>query len=263
MSAKVPLHFNNFHLTPKAFTHFWAWWSLFNNSLSLPIRQGPLFPQRRPTSKKFGRHLATIKYRLSLANLYISHVYVDESRDSWSKGLTSCVGIKAFIDKFQADMHQREQETTVLTGMPLRTKTIRHKPFYSAEVNISGLDLRAVRGLFEDPIKRLAVSSKILMESSPFSRANEPKPTELTSPWVNLDDFVEIDWMPSASPSVLHVIPVATCPYFTYHKRYNKQDSALETSRFGEEDTHRCLMGKGISKSTDSKFFLLIIIIWL
>jgi hypothetical protein len=35
--------------------------SLFNHKMSLPIRQGKMFPDSPPPSKKFGRSLGTIK----------------------------------------------------------------------------------------------------------------------------------------------------------------------------------------------------------
>lgn len=52
---------NSLHFSPKAFAHFFAWWNLFDSSLSLPIRQGKLFPDSPPPSKKFGKSLGTIK----------------------------------------------------------------------------------------------------------------------------------------------------------------------------------------------------------
>jgi hypothetical protein len=72
---------SNLYLTPKLFAHFWSWCSLFEGALSLPIRQGSYFPSR-PISPKLGRHLATLKYRISLSHLYIMHGYMDDSRES-------------------------------------------------------------------------------------------------------------------------------------------------------------------------------------
>ena len=69
------------HLTPKTFAHFWAWWHLFDGVLSLPIRQGSYYP-RRLLTPKFGRHLATLKYRISVPQLYLMHAYIDDSRQS-------------------------------------------------------------------------------------------------------------------------------------------------------------------------------------
>src|SRR6266545_4988996 len=69
---------SNLYLTPQLFAHFWDWCSLFDGALSLPIRQGSFFPSRH-ISPKFSRHLATLKYRISLHDLYIMHVYIDDS----------------------------------------------------------------------------------------------------------------------------------------------------------------------------------------
>lgn len=74
-------HPSSLHLTPKAFTHFYSWWGLFENVLSLPIRQGNYYP-RRALSPKFTRHLATIKYRIVVPQLFVMHGYTDESRES-------------------------------------------------------------------------------------------------------------------------------------------------------------------------------------
>lgn len=59
--AEVAERSNSFHFSPKAFAHFFAWWRLFDHTLSLPIRQGKLFSDSPHPSKKFGRCLGTIK----------------------------------------------------------------------------------------------------------------------------------------------------------------------------------------------------------
>ena len=67
--------YNSVHLSPRFFTHFYSWWSMFSGAMSLPVRQGKLWPGVEKSSKKFGRHLATIKYNLLLSPLYMSHIY--------------------------------------------------------------------------------------------------------------------------------------------------------------------------------------------
>lgn len=84
---------NSFHLTPKTFAHFWSWWHLFDSALSLPIRQGLLFPDSRPPTKKFGKHLATIKYRISFSSLYIAHIYPLDTAEAWAAGESHFVGV--------------------------------------------------------------------------------------------------------------------------------------------------------------------------
>lgn len=107
---------NSFHLTPKTFAHFWSWWHLFDGVLSLPIRQGSLFPDSRPPSKKFGHHLATIKYRITFSPLYIAHVYKVDSGDAWSAGESRCVGVSL-------------THTIILSILLMSRRTRRLKPF--------------------------------------------------------------------------------------------------------------------------------------
>lgn len=237
--------FSSIHLSPRLFAHFWEWWTLFDGK-ALPIRQGALYKHKRPLSPKFGQHLATIKYRISLGQLFISHVYMDNSREAWTDGVTPFVGVKAMIDLFQADMHQRAQETTT-TAPDGTTKTIAHKPFYAIEVVMKGIELRTLLAIFPEPLKQL-----VPLESSPLgdsyrTRDNIPV-IDPKSPWVDLDDFVEIGWSAEGTP-VLHVLPAALCPRFTYFRRswdnpVSAIDSRVEISKFGSEDTHVCLLGK-------------------
>lgn len=203
----------------------------------------------RPPSKKFGRHLATLKYRLSVSKLYISHVYIDDSRETWSGGKTVLVGVKAMVDHFQADLHQREQEAVVAGRIPGMMKRVRHKAFYAAEVNLTGLDLRAIHATFAEPLKQLIPFDAT---SRGFGTLDDSTEVDANSPWFDSDDFVETDWFPPEPVPVLHLIPISSCPRFTYFKRVDGRDpipqSTSESSRFGFEDTHVCFMGKETSK---------------
>jgi hypothetical protein len=237
---------SSFHLTPKAFAHFWSWWDLFDGALSLPVRQGSYYSPSRVTSPKFGRHLATIKYRISVARLFVCHAYVDDSRESWVDGVTPFVGVKAMIDLFTADMHQRDQETIVPGRLPDSIKVSRHKTFYAAEVVMKRLDLRALLAIFCDPLKQAVQMSSPPHRSNYTSRSDLPT-TDPHPHWIDNDDFVETDWKPQAIPK-LHLLPIVDCPGFTYFKRSSgasdRRTEHLERSKFGDEVTHVCLLGK-------------------
>ncbi|KAF8341579.1 RNA pol II promoter Fmp27 protein domain-containing protein [Cantharellus anzutake] len=231
-----------FHLSPKTFTHFWSWWDLFKSLASSPIRQGALFSSARPPSPKFSRHLATIKYRITLEPLLISHVYNQEEKAGWKEGLTSCVGIKVMVNQFQTDMHQRE-ELFIEKNSTGKTMLVPHKPFYSSEVVLTGLELRAVRAVFAEPQKAL-FSTSMTTEDPDFSVPDDD-PEPFSSPWVDLDDFVETDWVPSDPSPKIWLLPCGFCPRFTYLKRVPLKDFAHPThpSPFGNEDSHHCLQG--------------------
>lgn len=242
------------HLTPLMFTHFWSWWSLFDSVLSLPIRQGSLYPPR-PISPKLGRHLATLKYRLIIPRLMIQHAYMDESRDSelhfsgipkvailtslvaWADGVTPWIGVKGMVDCFQADLHQRDEE------IKHDSKTMHHKSFNAAEVVLKGADIRTIYATFKEPLKS-QVSIDTSRVKGGYRLREKILATSLDSPWYDPDDFVELDWTSKARPT-LHVLPIAQCPQFTYRKR-NPTSSIPNShisSKFGKEPTHFCLLG--------------------
>ncbi|KAF8195786.1 golgi-body localization protein domain-containing protein [Mycena galopus ATCC 62051] len=232
----IPSEPSSFHLTPQAFTHFWKWWTLFDGVLSLPIRQGSAWPIR-PISPKFGRHLATLKYRIAVKNLAIMHAYIDDSRETWADGVTPWIGVKGIIEEFQVDMHQREDEINVPGLLPNTTKVVRKKPFSAVELVLKGLDLRAMLATFEDPLKIDVGVSSSPQRSNYRTRTDLP-PTPADSEWMDEDDFIELDWTPPSEPSP-HFLPVATCPRFTYFRR-----GAVSTTKFGSEKSHTCYLGK-------------------
>lgn len=238
---------NSFHLSPKTFAHFWSWWDLFDRAFSLPIRQGSHFPTSRPVSKKFGRHLATLKYRISVSKLFIAHAYVDDLDESWTDGTVNWIGVKAFSNHFEADLHQREQEgfVPVSGSRPLQTKKIKHKPFYAAEVKLIGLKLQAMASIFSEPMKT-QVNIDSSEEETIYRRLRTISGHSPTADWFDADDFVELDWKPTDPNPFMFFLDFASCPRFTYLRQQtpNSTESTMESSRFGDEDTHICAMGK-------------------
>ncbi|KAF7292415.1 hypothetical protein HMN09_01225600 [Mycena chlorophos] len=240
LNAKMgqPTSSSNFHLTPQAFSHFWSWWKLFDSVLSLPIRQGSAWPTRHITPK-FGRHLATLKYRISIKKLYIMHAYLDDSRETWADGVTPWIGVKGMIEEFKVDMHQREEESLMPGARPGTTKLVRRKPFYAVELVMRGLDLRAMLATFDDPMKVNVGVNAAPQRSNYRTRTDLPAVTP-DSVWYDEDDFIELDWVPHSLP-LLHLLPVVTCPRFTYFRRRPGQEDG---SKFGMESSHRCFLGK-------------------
>ncbi|KAF5390524.1 hypothetical protein D9757_002702 [Collybiopsis confluens] len=237
----VETQHSRLHLTPNSFAHFWSWWRLFDGVLSLPIRHGSYFP-RRAISPKLGRHLATIKYRLMVPKLSVMHGYADDSRETWVDGITPWVGVKAVIEDFQVDMHQRDQEMTVPGISPSSTKVIRRKGFYAAEVVVKNLDLRSLVAIFKEPGKQ-AVGISASADRSDYRALDDFPPIPLSSFWHDADDFVETDWSTTADP-VLHILPVAKCPRISYFKKNTaSNDNQTERSKFGNENTHQCFLG--------------------
>jgi hypothetical protein len=156
---------------------------------------------------------------------------------AWVDGVTPWLGTKGRVEEFQADMHQREEESTVAG------RSVRRKPFYAAEVIMKGIELRAMLATFPEPLKQNVQITASAQRSNYRNHAGLSV-TESTSTWYDLEDFVELDWLSSSLP-VLHLLPLAISPHFTYFKRNTSLPGVSpQTSKFGSEDSHICLLGK-------------------
>lgn len=147
------------------------------------------------------------------------------------------------IEEFHVDMHQREEEISIPGPLPDTIKVMRRKPLYAAEVVLKGLDLRALLATFAEPLRE-SIEMTAPPQRSNYRAHQNIHSTAPSSPWHNEDDFIEIDWSPSVRPN-LHLLPVMTCPYFTYFKRNSAaMENATGASKFGLEQSHTCLIGK-------------------
>ncbi|GAA5929891.1 uncharacterized protein JCM15063_004656 [Sporobolomyces koalae] len=257
---------NSFHFTPHAIAHFRRWWSLFDGTMSLPIRHGPVFPSTGAPSKKFGKHCATIKYRFSIAPLYISHTYAQDTWAEWRRGETTAVGLKAKIGRFNVDMHQREQETVTRRDSEEEPKIVRHKAFYLAEVDLDSVDLRVITALFQEPEKAsipVPEAEEGDGEGSPtpiLDVEGDPEDTE----WHDRNDFNDSGHIFEDSDPRIRVFPFIVSPRFTYFRHVEAVPASVRgsdsehsgdqanrlrpTTKFGSEPTHTCLVGR----STDT-----------
>jgi hypothetical protein len=242
--------YNTVHCTPRFFTHFFAWWSLFNGPMSLPIRQGSLWPGREKNSKKFGRHVATVKYNLLLAPLFLSHIYKHKDVDDYSDAAVSATGLKVRFDSFMLDLHQRREEfNTRDRGLKTQSRTSGIK-IHAAQLDLASADVRAVsasiKGTTSEAIKKGFLSSL----SEP--QDDGPDLSRFTIPdndfsWIDMDDFVELDWiLPMEANPDTQILPLAYAPRLTYFRQTDISGIIAgdpdRTSPFGNEPTHPCIM---------------------
>lgn len=248
-------NYNTVHLSPRFFTHFFSWWSLFSGIMSLPVRQGKLFPGIEKTSKKFGRHLATIKYNLLLSPLFIAHVYKHKDAEDYSEDVVSATGLKIRLGSFMLDLHQRREEfaTQHVKGRVKQIRTSRTK-INQAQLDFISADIRAISasitGTTQEDLKRATnedlASFQETETSVDMSRFTIP---DNDFSWIDMDDFVELDWiLPSESNPETKIFPLAYAPRFTYFRQTDHQDSISgdrdRSSPFGNEPTHFCIMSQ-------------------
>ena len=251
-NTKPSTSYNSVHLSPRFFSHFFDWWSLFSGVMSLPIRQGSLWPGPEKSSKKFGRHLATIKYNLLFSPLYMAHIYKHKDAEDWSEDVVSATGLKLRLDSFMLDLHQRREHfATQIKGRqrPVKTSGMR---INEAQVDFMNADVRAVSaditGTTSEDMKKatdetLAGYSEAV---SPVDMSRFTIPDHDMS-WIDMDDFVELDWLlPQESNPETKILPLAFAPRFTYFRQTdhgsNIAGDVLRSSDFGDEPTHFCVM---------------------
>lgn len=253
---------SSFHFTPMGFAHFFAWWRLFNHAMSLPIRQGSLFPFSPPPSKKFGRSLATIKYRFDIHDLHIAHLYPQYSQKEWLNGIETAVGLKGHIARFQADIHQREQFQIKKHLKLGTTQLVKHKAIYAAETIFFDTEVVAVRAVFDTPVKQsLETEEDNAGEASFNSRGVNAKDLpDHAAKWFNIDDYVDTDVRPLDDNPLVEFYTVLTAPLCRYSRyipalmvssrvidnlKAGKFDATESfASKFGREPSHRCLLGE-------------------
>ncbi|KUI54320.1 hypothetical protein VP1G_01807 [Cytospora mali] len=250
--------YNAVHLTPRFFTHFYAWWSLFGGAMALPVRQGTLWPGRDKGSKKFGRHLATIKYNLLFAPLFLSHIYKHKDVEDYDENAVSATGIKVRFDSWKLDIHQRREEfNTSDNGLKANSRTTGMK-IHAAQLDLAAADIRAVsasiKGTTTEAIKKNNLGSLITQQGDDGTDLSRFTIPDNDFSWIDMDDFVELDWiLPSEPNPDTKILPLAYCPRLTYF-RQTDIDGVIagdpdRTSPFGHEPTHLC----GMSQDDDPR----------
>ncbi|KAJ5042922.1 uncharacterized protein L3040_004313 [Drepanopeziza brunnea f. sp. 'multigermtubi'] len=245
--------YNTVHLTPRFFSHFFAWWSMFNGTMSLPIRQGTLWPGIEKSSKKFGRHLATIKYNLLLAPLFISHIYKHKDAEDYSEDVVSATGLKMRLDSFMLDMHQRREEFPTHDKGRKTQGTTTGMKMHQAQLDLLSADIRAITasiaGTTPEDLQKASASQLVSQAETPSIDLSRFEIPDNDFSWIDMDDFVELDWiLPSEANPKTKIMPLAYTPRFTYFRQTDHGDTISgdpdRSSPFGKEQTHFCIMSK-------------------
>ncbi|EPS44745.1 hypothetical protein H072_1260 [Dactylellina haptotyla CBS 200.50] len=261
---KMASAYNTIHLTPRVFTHFYDWWGLFSGVMSLPIRQGALFPGVEKSTKKFGRHLATIKYKLLLSPLYLSHIYKHKDAEEYKAEATAAggvsdmitaTGLKVKLHRFSLDAHQRKEESVMkLKGLNIDRRST-NMSIHQAELDFNTADIRAVSatiaGSTSEEVKEWAgFDMPINDNATPLGDTSNFSISDGDTDWIDVDDFVELDWiLPTRFSPSTKIMPLASTPRFTYFRQTDHSCGDTTTGRkgrspFGHEATHECMMNQ-------------------
>lgn len=245
-------NYNAIHLTPRFFSHFFAWWSMFSGVMSLPIRQGPLFGAMAKKGKKLGRHVATFKYNLLLSPLYISHVYKHKDAEDYNETVVSATGLKARLDSFMLDLHQRREYFDIKGHEGADSKKTSAMRMNQAQLDFIHADLRAlsasITGTSHEDIEKANEETLASLHGQiPSVDMGKFTIPDNDFTWVDMDDFVELDWiLPTESDPETKILPLGYAPRFTYFRNTDHSGTIAgdptRSSPFGDEPTHFCVM---------------------
>lgn len=259
---------NSMHLTPGFIDHFVSWFRLFGGAMGYPIRDGSLFPKSdtRPT-KKFGRHMSTMKYKIVVNPLTIGCFIKDENvvaDEVTTEELGDSVGLKGFVKFFCIDMHQRREIVNVANYKLDQKRLKANWPVSEAEVQLKNIDLRAVRadysGNTDESLSSSGAENVSIPVSGDQSYLSDDSDNGLdmmeglnyqcnndsdSSDWVDLDDFIEMDVATPAVLPAIQVLPFAFSPCIYYLRQNNRDD--IQKYKYLHK-THNCILGTAIGK---------------
>lgn len=221
--------------------------------MSLPVRQGPLWPGITKTAKKFNRHLATVKYQLLLAPLFVAHIYKHKDREDYVEDAVTSTGLKVRLDSLKLDVHQRREQIQTQAKGPSKQSKASVMRINQAQLDLLAADFRAVSASIEgtnaeDVEKNRDDIISTFQQPAPSVDLSRFTIPDLNLDWIDMDDFVELDWiLPQESNPRTQILPLAFTPRFTYFRQTDHGQTTLDQSgysRFGDEFTHGCVMSE-------------------
>lgn len=256
--------YNAAYFTPLTFYYFFHWWHTISNTISLPIREGSLFPGKQVDKShvSMGPHLVTFKYQLVLEPLTISHMFRSFKEDGSGQRVV-CTGVKGKFSKCCIDLHQRREVVRYVNDKLGIVKKVRHLKLNSGEIDVSNADVRIVNAEFKDTsVKGSLVSyytgqTDQLMDVEDFEHERMKQAQQAMNTdgnrgfniadedflWLDPADFIELEEREvlSADPHVT-ITPFLCTPKFTFFREFS-----LEIPEgmfpFGGEASHDCLIG--------------------
>ncbi|OBA23666.1 hypothetical protein METBIDRAFT_110417 [Metschnikowia bicuspidata var. bicuspidata NRRL YB-4993] len=185
LKAYTKNSYNTIHLSPGVMKQFFSWWKIFQGNMMLPIRKGRLFGEKK-SSQKFSKHLFSNKFLFDIGNLFIGHI-IQKLESEVQNDYYSCVGLRAKVEHFLVDLHQKKEEIIDVHKDLSRRKKVMKMRFNLGQVSLKNIDLRSISAIFFRDIyqqgqgqKNQSQPLKVLLEI--FDNDDE---------WLDVRDYVE------------------------------------------------------------------------
>lgn len=219
---------NTIHLTPGTFRQFFKWWKMFQGNMMLPVRRGKVFGELKK-SAKFSQHLYTIKFLFHVKELFMSHVYREEKEEDNESDIVRCYGLRAKVEEFLVDLHQRKEERVTVDRASDQRRKILKMAMNLGEVVLSKIDLRV---LYAEILRNLYSQQQIKHEDFRFKTFDNDKQ------WCDARDLHEA-FVSSSRSSMkrVDVYPMMFSERFSYIRDTSHLGGK---SDWGSEETHDC-----------------------
>lgn len=235
---------NAMYLSQCFIDHFAAWYQLFGGPLSLPIRQGTLWPTEEKRAKAFGDHLDTLKYKVLLDSLSVGFFCSEEG--SCLKNGRGSVGLKAHVRDFSIDLHSRREIVENQGFIKVE------RSFHEVKLQMSDADLRVIKASGE---KGRTGRMKTSMDSSSHNRHSFADSTYsayesmYNCRWVDPGDYILLEPLstgnkqPEYTNTEVHPFLFSPLIYFV---KQNDQEGVNKQEYL--RMTHDCIMNEKIGK---------------
>lgn len=218
LSAKNSIY-NILRLTPRSLFHFKKWFKQFSDDIGLPIKNGNLWAAKNE-SVELGSHLMTFKFMFDVEPLYIYHGY---RVDLIKPDNHTLIGLKAKIDSFKCDLHQRKEKKIKHIEFLNQNYDVMKMTFYIGKIDLNEIDLRVIGLKFsqakddDEPLHKFEI----------FDDDQD---------WIDVDDYEEVD-IPALRYSDIdgQIHPLLYATHFCYW-----MDKKFGENEFGNEDSHNC-----------------------
>ncbi|SCV01015.1 LANO_0F09714g1_1 [Lachancea nothofagi CBS 11611] len=238
---------NKVYLAPHSMTHFFKWWNLFSTYTSGPIRQGPLFPNLVQNPRKFSKALFTIKYKLQLSPLVISHTYrhADSQLASRKDEEMAFTSLKGTFKSLKLDLHQKRIKMTHADKKLQVSRTVWKLKMNAGEIDCVEADLRLIYTLLKSQSDRKVPPQKSqCMDDSGFKDVPQKNGNKFCSDWFDMEDYHDVNQAlyKDAKPLAFEDSPFLYSPRISYLRKLS--EGVPLDYPFGLERDHACSLGR-------------------
>lgn len=233
--------YNTIHLLTGTFRIIKDWWHLFASNMMLPIRKLAMFGLMHKAPPKFSQHLVLNIFEFHVKLLWAAHVYRDDIC-STDYDKIECVGLRAMIDDFVVDVHQKRGPVVMKHGTLDEEMTVQKMLFNSGEIHLNEIDLRMLKATFKQNVYQTydAYQNK---QNDSGKKTVDFETFCGDSRWFDINDYEETDTTTLRNtPAKAAAYPVLFTRKFSFIRNTGDKDIDETDLMLGLDKIHRCIL---------------------